>query len=186
MKPPRRGGIHCPRCRSDDLIQSVDNSTEFHSEHKGYSGAQGCLGYLLFGPLGLLCGAFDNKSSADMTQESTLHWTCRSCGARFTDINNICDEIDETEEEIVRMKKKLIASSMICAVLAVLLSVGSALLGSLFLGIFISLFIIVYLIINLIYSLIDISEYKKYLDALEDEYEYLNAYAYDNKFSRDR
>ena len=50
----------CPRCGSDSV----------YAHTKGYSGGKGCCGYLLVGPLGLLCGT--HKSNKVIV-------TCMNC-----------------------------------------------------------------------------------------------------------
>ncbi|AMP19897.1 hypothetical protein AZF37_00735 [endosymbiont 'TC1' of Trimyema compressum] len=44
--------MNCPNCQSDHvhLVKEVDTTT------KGYGAGEGFCGYILFGPIGLLCG----------------------------------------------------------------------------------------------------------------------------------
>ena len=44
--------MKCPNCQSENvhLVKEVDTTT------KGYGAGEGCCGYILFGPVGLLCG----------------------------------------------------------------------------------------------------------------------------------
>ena len=62
----------CPKCGS----ANVQFSTKV-SGH-GYSGADGCCGFLIFGPLGLLCGSC---GSGIKTEE---FWICNECGNKFS------------------------------------------------------------------------------------------------------
>ncbi len=43
--------IACPKC----------GSTQLYADKKGYSGKKACLGFLLTGPLGLLCGTHKSR-----------------------------------------------------------------------------------------------------------------------------
>lgn len=86
----------CPKCKSRNL-QIVTN-TEYSSETKGggYSASKGCCGYILAGPIGLLCGACGNKSKTTVTSKSTTVWTCLDCGNKFRDIVDIENDIQAT------------------------------------------------------------------------------------------
>lgn len=66
----------CPKC-GDDHCQVV---TETSGSTQGYGAGKGCLGALLFGPLGLacgLCGMGKGKTT------STTYWICSRCGHKF-------------------------------------------------------------------------------------------------------
>ncbi|MBQ8249143.1 MAG: hypothetical protein IJY93_04580 [Clostridia bacterium] len=86
----------CPKCKSRNL-QIVTN-TEFSSQTKGggYSTGKGCCGYILLGPLGLLCGGLGSKSKTTVTSKSTTTWTCLDCGNKFRDIADIEKDIEST------------------------------------------------------------------------------------------
>ncbi len=86
----------CPKCKSHNL-QIVTN-TEYSSQTKGggYSAGKGCCGYMLAGPLGLLCGACGSKSQTTVTSKSTTVWTCLDCGNKFRDIADIEKDIEAT------------------------------------------------------------------------------------------
>ena len=49
----------------------------------GYGVEKGCCGWILFGPLGLLCGLCGTGVKSQ-TQTKT-YWMCRSCGNKFRD-----------------------------------------------------------------------------------------------------
>lgn len=66
--------LRCPKCDSED-IQFTSSTTS-----KGVSVRNSCCGYILLGPLGLLCGL--HKAGESTTSE---FWVCRNCGARFGD-----------------------------------------------------------------------------------------------------
>lgn len=52
--------IRCPRC----------NSTQVFADKKGFSGKKACCGWLLVGPLGLLCGTH---------KKNKIRLTCLQC-----------------------------------------------------------------------------------------------------------
>lgn len=64
--------MKCPKCGSDNT-QYVTNNIQ-----RGFSGSNACCGYILAGPLGLLCGFCGDST---YTQE---YWICQSCGHKFS------------------------------------------------------------------------------------------------------
>lgn len=72
--PPPRGG--CPKCGSPN----VHVVTETSGTTKGFGFFKGCLGWLLVGPIGWLCGLCGmgkGKTSSDTFR------VCGNCGHRF-------------------------------------------------------------------------------------------------------
>lgn len=67
--------IRCAKCGCTDC-QPI-NETE--TSGGGYNAEGGCCGFLLLGPIGLLCGACG--SGAETT--NTLYWVCKKCGHKF-------------------------------------------------------------------------------------------------------
>lgn len=69
----------CPRCGSHDCeIQVQQNVTGSGSN---YNVGMGCLGFLLTGPFGLLCGLCGAGSKTTTTHQSV--WVCKKCGHQF-------------------------------------------------------------------------------------------------------
>lgn len=68
-------GAVCPRCGSSNC-QAV---TQTDVSGGGYSASNGCCGYILFGPLGLLCGACGSKTKS----QNTTYWICPNCNNKF-------------------------------------------------------------------------------------------------------
>lgn len=67
--------MNCPRCGNGNC-QII---TETKTTGKDYSAGNGCCGFLLFGPIGMLCGLFaDGKKTT-----SVNYWVCQSCGNKF-------------------------------------------------------------------------------------------------------
>ncbi len=61
----------CPKCESENC--------SFHSSTHTTSGSfcDGCCGFLIFGPIGILCGLCRKDST---TKE---FWVCNDCGCKF-------------------------------------------------------------------------------------------------------
>jgi DNA-directed RNA polymerase subunit RPC12/RpoP len=71
--------ICCPQCGNTEL--QVLNETNVETTGKNYSASKGCLGYLMFGPLGVLCGSCGKGQQTKTT--NTTYWTCPKCGKKF-------------------------------------------------------------------------------------------------------
>lgn len=68
--------IGCPRCGS----QNIQIVSDVSSSSKGFGVGKGCLGYLCFGPIGLLCGLLGMGEGKTKT---TTYRMCGNCGAKF-------------------------------------------------------------------------------------------------------
>ncbi len=68
--------MYCPKCGNPHL-QAI---TESEYRTKGYGAGKGCLGYLIFGPIGLICGLCGMGKEKGRT---TSYWACNQCGHRF-------------------------------------------------------------------------------------------------------
>nr|WP_122012617.1 hypothetical protein [Maliibacterium massiliense] len=68
--------MQCPKCGTADcqILTVTDMKT------KGYGGIKGCCGYLLWGPIGLLCGLCGMGNTRSVTRH---YWVCPHCGHRF-------------------------------------------------------------------------------------------------------
>ena len=67
--------MKCPNCDSENcqIISDIETSG------KNYSAGSGCLGALIFGPLGALCGLCGQGK-----QTKTKHyWICNNCGTKW-------------------------------------------------------------------------------------------------------
>lgn len=65
----------CPRCGNTNL-QAV---TETHTTGKDFSAGKGICGAILFGPIGVVCGACGGGRKT----HSTTYWLCPNCGNKF-------------------------------------------------------------------------------------------------------
>lgn len=71
----RTEGFCCPKCGSNDLIITEETSTK----GKNFDAGNACCGWLLLGPIGLLCGAMGKGKQTN----STTYWLCKGCGNKF-------------------------------------------------------------------------------------------------------
>ncbi|MBR2019240.1 MAG: hypothetical protein IKA05_02450 [Clostridia bacterium] len=67
--------MKCPKCESENV------QVHYETEKQGFSGSKGCCGWLLFGPIGLLCGL----CGKDKVKSEEKYWVCNNCGAKFYD-----------------------------------------------------------------------------------------------------
>lgn len=68
--------VHCPQCGSRNCSMVIDSKTKTSSFGLG----DACCGYILFGPIGLLCGA----CGRDSTTKTKTYWLCGNCGKKFS------------------------------------------------------------------------------------------------------
>lgn len=68
-------GLHCPHCGSHDIMPVSEVSTK----GKDFKAGDACCGFMLLGPIGLLCGA-TGKGKQTTT---TTYWMCKGCGNKF-------------------------------------------------------------------------------------------------------
>ena len=83
----RSDTVFCPKCRSKNLQVIVENNTK----GGGFGAGKSCVGYLLLGPLGLLCGA----CGSDVKTISKTYFTCMDCGNKFREVTDIVTEISQ-------------------------------------------------------------------------------------------
>lgn len=122
-----QGKVHCsnPQCRSTALSPIVETTMNTTTRGSGYSGTQGCLGYLLFGPCGLLCGNCGNSQTTTTQSTNRTYWVCQDCGNKFRNLQDL-------EAEITKLQKRLPlvgACSAVMAICVVILWVCAAQVG---------------------------------------------------------
>ena len=83
----------CPSCGHKDL--QVINETSSQTSGGGYSAGKGCLGYLLLGPLGLLCGACGQNQTTATT--NLTYWVCPRCGKKFRHPDELKQRIESLQ-----------------------------------------------------------------------------------------
>lgn len=65
----------CPKCGSENC--GIIN--EVREKGRDYYGGRGCLGYLIFGPVGLLCGLCGKGRQT----KNINYWVCNNCGKKW-------------------------------------------------------------------------------------------------------
>lgn len=68
--------VHCPQCGSRNCSMVIDSKTKTTS----FGLSDACCGYILLGPVGLLCGACGRNS----TTKTKTYWLCGNCGKKFS------------------------------------------------------------------------------------------------------
>lgn len=118
-----KNDICCPECGSRNLQYTTDTDFSTTVKTKGFSGSKGCLGYLMFGPLGILCGNCGSGKSTTTVNATTSHgWICRSCGHKFRDKKEIEEEIaKEASTARAYNKKTSITMSVVSLLLFLVL-----------------------------------------------------------------
>lgn len=81
--------VRCPRCKSERIITMTKTSTT--TTTSGYKGGVGCLGWLMLGPLGLLCGLCGMGSKTKVKHINYL--VCQECGNEFLFLNDKLREL---------------------------------------------------------------------------------------------
>jgi hypothetical protein len=67
--------MKCPKCKSEECSVITETTTK----GKDYSAGKGCLGAMLFGYIGLLCGACGKGKEI----RNTHYWVCHKCGHKW-------------------------------------------------------------------------------------------------------
>lgn len=107
LKPAAVGRrLKCPKCGQHRLQPVTENTasitTSTTTKGGGYSGAKGCLGVLMFGPCGLLCGncgsSAKTNTSTNTEMTSQGFFVCQDCGNKFRNPVELKEELDELEQ----------------------------------------------------------------------------------------
>lgn len=81
--------MRCPSCHSENCYVQNDVTRQ------GYGGEKGCCGYILLGPLGLLCGL----CGKDDVKSEEKYWLCNNCGRKF-DENEARHEMERYQAQV--------------------------------------------------------------------------------------
>lgn len=126
------GIVKCPRCGGHNLYPLNETSTSVQTSGGGYSSGKGCLGWFLFGPIGLLIGGLGQKQKTSVSTVHKLFWVCNECGFKFRNLDDWTKEIDAK----VKQQKLNQYSAIVLLVLVLLFMMiggGMEILGILFL-----------------------------------------------------
>lgn len=68
--------MRCPSCGNNNchIIQEVE------TKQKGFGVCEGICGYLILGPIGLLCGLC---GMGEGRTSKKAYWVCNDCGSKF-------------------------------------------------------------------------------------------------------
>lgn len=72
--------MNCPNCGSENIQALSEVTTD--TDIKGYGCCKGGIGYLIFGPIGFLCGLCGMGKGRSRNSVETI-WMCRDCGNKF-------------------------------------------------------------------------------------------------------
>lgn len=159
------GKLKCPRCGSRKLQAVTETDTNVTTSGGGYSAGKGCLGWLVFGPLGLLCGACGSKQKTTVQQSNKSYWVCPDCGNKFRDTDELWSEIESQKQSMKQINILFIAGICLCLFLVIL---GSSLHISFF-----TAFGWIFLIICAVFLLVNIIVTPKKIQQSEAEYDEL-------------
>lgn len=67
--------MKCPKC-GEDNSQIIN---EVKTTGKDFSAGKGCCGYIIAGPIGILCGACGSGKKTVNKQ----YWVCNKCGNKW-------------------------------------------------------------------------------------------------------
>lgn len=81
----------CPKCGGRNL--QITTETTERTTGKNFSAGKGCLGYLMFGPMGILCGSCGQQQKTNVT--NTQFWVCPDCGNKFRNPDDIRQELNK-------------------------------------------------------------------------------------------
>lgn len=85
--------MKCPNCNSSNIQFGTSTKSS------NFSDGDACCGFILMGPLGLLCGLCGSETS---TEE---FWICQNCGNKFTTEEGKQAEKEAEEKELSEREK---------------------------------------------------------------------------------
>lgn len=102
--------VKCPKCGGKRLQITTETDTHVKTSGGGYSSTKGCLGWLVLGPFGLLCGNCGSKQKTSVDTTNKTYWVCLDCGNKFRNLEDWKNEFEKKETEI----KASIFISVLC------------------------------------------------------------------------
>ena len=76
--------MRCPICGSENIVEIDYQKT--NTEHNKYDDTMGCLGFMIYGWVGLLLGL--NNSSRTYTTKR-IGYKCKECGSKLKKRNKL-------------------------------------------------------------------------------------------------
>ena len=86
--------MKCPKCGSEKTHYVANTKST------GPSFVDGCCGWILLGPVGLLC------SFCGMGSETEEYWICDNCGSKFQ-AGEYESKLQGKEQEVQRLKRNI-------------------------------------------------------------------------------
>lgn len=129
----------CPNCGSKNL--QITTETKTQTTGSNYSAGKGCLGYLLFGPLGLLCGACGKGQTTTTTNDT--YWVCANCGKRFAHPDELRKKIKELQSQSVVFPAMCITGLVIAIIFLLIFSEISMGFGMFFAILVLGIFVLI-------------------------------------------
>ena len=83
--------MSCPKCNSKDIYPISETETKVKGG--GYGIGKGICGWIILGPIGLLCGAFGSKPKLD--SKTRTFWVCKNCSNKFRSAEDIAEEQEQ-------------------------------------------------------------------------------------------
>lgn len=83
--------MSCPKCNSQDVYPISETETKIKGG--GYGIGKGICGWLILGPIGLLCGACGSKPKFD--SKTRIFWICKNCKNKFRSTEDIEEEQEQ-------------------------------------------------------------------------------------------
>ena len=76
--------VKCPNCGSGNIAFTPITTTNTVGKTKGFGTGKSCLGLVLFGWVGVLCGLCGmGKGKSKTTTQTEVVRVCQNCGFRF-------------------------------------------------------------------------------------------------------
>lgn len=76
--------VKCPNCGSGNIVFTPITTTSTEGKTKGFGAGKSCLGFILFGWIGVLCGLCGiGKGKNKTTTQTEVVRVCQNCGFRF-------------------------------------------------------------------------------------------------------
>lgn len=88
--------LFCPSCGSHELQLIVENDTI--TTGKNFSAGKGCLGYLLMGPLGILCGSCGQQQKTIVKNKQ--FFVCSKCGKKFRNPEELRTQLEQNKKNV--------------------------------------------------------------------------------------